>query len=506
METRRQLLNQVQIFNFVTAREAPTYRAILAVFKQARERYRVQLRPAEVLAGLKVGEWFYELGGPEVLDQRLDQLVEWGALDSAHDRDAVERIDDFYRRRLVYRLTTEGEAAHEATLRVEQVTGQSGALQSGMLERVRLALKRFAADADHPPATEVWSALTDLEAAFSSLTEQASRFIAELDRFVASSSLEDDLFLRHKEALLAYISGFIERLRLLSGEIVKQLQGFDAERRDGRFLLAVQAAELPPPLRADDDPQQRWLQERRQRWEGIERWFLPLSDTRSMVERLAEVAQRNVLALMRALRRMEERRRRPTDPGADFRRLAQWFAECKSDEEAHTLYLSAFGLSEARHFHLAEEDAELVRFDTSWWTAPPVEVPLYLRSQKRPTRTAGRASRARDHSRHRLALAAQVQAAQRARDASIHRIRRAEATHLSALGPLQSGDLEVLLELLSDALTGQRAKSGQYRATTRDGRWEVTLQPSPNGTLTTVHTPDGHMRCEDYLLQVQVAR
>ena len=64
----------------------------------------------------------------------------------------------------------------------------------------------------------------------------------------------------------------------------------------------------------------------------MRRWFLAEVGGTSTVDMLASVAHRNVLGLMRTLRRIEELRRRPTDSAADFRVLAEWFAQASSDD------------------------------------------------------------------------------------------------------------------------------------------------------------------------------
>jgi uncharacterized protein (TIGR02677 family) len=102
-------LNQVAAFRYVTVDNAPSYRAIIEAFFQARQHYVIELRPADVLDRLRSSGLFTpEIRTPEDLDRHLDALVGWGNLAAAHDATAVTRLEDFYRRRFLYHLTATG--------------------------------------------------------------------------------------------------------------------------------------------------------------------------------------------------------------------------------------------------------------------------------------------------------------------------------------------------------------------------------------------------------------
>src|SRR6266545_2188121 len=134
------LLDQVSAFRYVTAENAHSYRAIVQVFFEARERYEIELRPADVRDALARSGLHHDLATDAELDRHLDQLDGWGNLQRSHDTAAVARVEDFYRRRFLYRLTPVGEAAHKAVCEVEQTVGRSGALQTSMLVEIRDAL------------------------------------------------------------------------------------------------------------------------------------------------------------------------------------------------------------------------------------------------------------------------------------------------------------------------------------------------------------------------------
>jgi uncharacterized protein (TIGR02677 family) len=508
---RPRLLDAVSVFRYVTVDNAPNYRALLEVFVEAKERYLIELRPADVRDGLDrsglVFERASELEPERHLDQHLDQLAEWGNLQRAHDTAAVARVEDFYRRRFLYRLTPAGEAAHRAVREVEAAVGRSGALQTSMLVEVREALAAVTAAAGASDGAALVRALHRLHAAFESLTAEANLFLGELDRHAAAERVDEERFLAYKHALLAYLGRFVEDLRRLRPEIGDGLREAETLGPERFLPVAAAAANLPPPApgdRAGEDPRSRWVNDQRARWEGIRAWFSEAAPGGPRVERLHAAARAAVVKLTRSLERLVERRARPVDRAADFRTLARWFAACASDDEAHALWSTAFGLHPARHFTLEEDDPERVRPEASWWDAEPVDVPVRLRTHGAISR-AGRPPPALDFGDGRAWLAAVRRRERAAVDAALARFAGRGPLRLSALGALDGDELAELLALLDEALVAPRDEDGARRARTADGRLEIALSPPPRGEWVTIATPAGRLRCLDYGLEVSPA-
>jgi uncharacterized protein (TIGR02677 family) len=125
------------LFSHVTAEKASFYRAIMDIFATAKRQFRLHLRPDEVLLEAR---WPGERPPLEEVQQGLTQLVEWGNLQAQPDTARVASIEDFYRKRLLYRLTSGGEAV-EAGLRVFVSTlARRAELQSVALEDIRARL------------------------------------------------------------------------------------------------------------------------------------------------------------------------------------------------------------------------------------------------------------------------------------------------------------------------------------------------------------------------------
>ena len=502
----RRLLDAVGAFRYATADNAPSYRALLQVFWDAKQHYVIELRPAEVRERLDRSGLFHELAGEAELDRHLDQLANpaWGNLQRSHDTGSVTRVEDFYRRRYLYRLTPLGEAAHRAVAEVEATVGRSGALQTSMLVEIRDALEALLVSGHADDAPGMARALHRLGGAFTSLTEEANLFLGELDRHTSADRVEEDRFLAHKQALLAYLGKFVADLRRLTPEIADRVAQAEALGPERLLSLAATAAERPPALDGED-PVARWLADQRERWAGVRGWFTAAAGTAPRVERLQARAVESVVRLTRALARLNERRVRAVDRAADFRALAAWFTACADDAAAHALFAEAFGLSPARHFTLAEDDAERTRPSESWWSGAPVDVPVRLRTHGDVYR-AGRAPPALDFTDGRTWIAARRRRERAQVEAALSRFAGRGPLRLSELSRLATAELDQLLALLDEVLGAPREADGVQRARSADGRLSIELRPvGEAGAWVLLETPTGRLRCRDRILQVTPA-
>jgi uncharacterized protein (TIGR02677 family) len=501
----RRLLGRVDAFRYATAPNAPTYRAVLQVCADAMQRYVIELRPDEILRALREGGYVVEVDDVEALETNvLDQLVSWGNLAATADPAGVERLSDFYRRRLVYHLTDVGEAAHRAVTEVEATVGRAGSLQANMLVKIRDGLAALADAAPRRDPDELLRVLHDVNAAFETLTHEANRFMTDLGGMVAGGDDEDRgeddaRFIAYKQAVLAYISRFVEQLRRLAEEITANLAAVEAADVDALITVAATSADLPD-FDGDGSARHRWASEQRTRWQGVARWFTGDGVGEPTVERLAGFAVGAVLTLTRTLGRLNDRRGRAVDRTTDFVTLARWFTECDDDKAAHVLWRTAFGLHGARHTHLAEEDPERTATRTSWWDAEPVVVPTRLRTHGRAA-SGGRHPRAADFSSQRRWLAAKARREREQLEAAVARFAD-QPLRLSQLAELDAGELDLLLGLLDAALASPRDAEGARSTRTTDGRLHVRLSPPADGATCRLTTPDGALQAPDYRIHV----
>lgn len=498
------LLDQVDALRYVTAPNAPTYRAILHVCHAALQRYVIELRPHDILRDLQASAFVHEVADVEDLEVTyLANLVKWGNLAATADPTGVDRLEDFYRRRLVYHLTEVGEAAHRAVTTVEETVGRSGSLQTTMLGKIRDALHALAEAGPGAPPEQLLGLLHDLGTAFETLTHEANRFMTDLGRLVGDDRGEqasDVRFVTFKQAVLTYISRFVEQLRRIRDDVVTGLRAAETVDVDAMVTTASQSTDLPD-FDGDGSARRRWAEDQHRRWDGVRLWFLGDERTEPTVDRLAEFAVAAVLQLTRSLQRLNDQRGRPVDRTTDLLTLARWFAECDTDTDAHDLWYVAFGLHGARHLHLADEDPDTTSTRTSWWDADPVAVPTRLRTHGR-VGSPGRPPRVADHSRQRRWLAAKARRERAQLDAAIARFAGRGELTLSMVGDLDPEAFDLVLHLLDTALTAPTDPDGRRTARTIDGRLEVMLSRPPDGATCLVATQSGRLHAPDYRLTV----
>ncbi len=145
---------RAELFRHVTVDKAALYRAIMKAFAAAKRQFRLHLRPDEVRIE---AQWPGAPPALEEIQQALAQLVEWSNLQSQPDTARVSTLEDFYRARFLYSLTSGGEAVETGLAAFAQALARRGELQSVALEDIvgRVSALRTLADASPIDAAKV---------------------------------------------------------------------------------------------------------------------------------------------------------------------------------------------------------------------------------------------------------------------------------------------------------------------------------------------------------------
>lgn len=505
---------RLRVFSFVTEQNAGLYRAVLAAFVTAKERFRLHLRPGDVLVVVRADPNFSEqIPELNTIETALRTLSgEWGLLEAHPDTAAVATVEEFYRPRFLYRLTQQGAAAEQAVRLYEELCEQRGQLQTAALSDIRSLLSelRNVMDAEEPDAGKAYLTLDTLCTRFAQLTEQAQAFLSSLQRAIDLHGASLQAFVAYKDRLIDYLERFIQELLLSRLEIVEQLA--DAEAHGAARALALAAErQLVDALEPTEEERARALQRWQERWAGLRAWFVGEAGQRSQAEELRRHALAAIPALLSALSGLHDRRTRKSDRSADLRTLARWFAEAPSEEDAHRLWRAAFGLSPARHLRIDEEtlkdrDQHPVHGSTSFLNAPPLRIAPRLRSHgrtTRPGRPAAVIDRTQDKERLRLhaeAEAEELLAAQK-------RIARGERLRLSEFGRLDEMELRVLLDLLGEALAARAGEIGTVEVESSDGLLSIRLEPAPQtqgeDVEAVIESVIGTLRGPDYFVTIR---
>ena len=493
--------NTANLFRHVSAERAPAYRAVLAAFAAAKRQFRLHLRPDEVRAQ---ADW--PNGAAPSLDELqsiLGQLVEWGNLRAQADTARVATIEDFYRARFLYQLSREGEAVETGLAAFVAALSRRAELQTVALEDIQTqlaALQRLAEQEPRDPAA-IHQTLRELVNVFQGLADNAEDFMAGLARTVELQAADAAAVVAYKDRLIDYLERFIGDLVAVSGRIAETVLALEPPDELLELAAAREARDAAP---GDDDAAAHALNQARaawqERWAGLRGWFLRSDAGPSQAQRLRARARSAIPRLLSAIARVNERRTGRSDRAADYRALARWFAETRSNDECHRLWRAAFALSPARHLALAAETE--VAAATSWNAAPAIAIHPTLRERGRLP-TAGGPPRIRDRSAERAWLAHRIEAEAAQTRAARRRLATDRITRLSELGALDRHAFALFLEVLGEALAAMSHPEMRVERLTTDGSLAVTLEPIADAPIVELDSELGVFAGRDHWIHIR---
>lgn len=502
-------------FAYLSTPNAALYRRIMRALMAEKERFTVHVRPEQVCAALAVDG--KDPVDEEVVGEALERLAQpaWGNLLAFPDSSRVTALEDFYRRRMLYQLSHEGEAAERALAQYDAALGTRGALQSVALEDIAVLLTNLRDTvAAHVACEQVDAAvahqtLRSLRERFVELAENAVAFMGSMQRTIDLHDADVDAFLAYKEELIAYLERFIHDL-LTRGAWIAELLGAIPET--GVRLLADIAADresadaAPGAVETERARVRRtWLRQ----WSGLAEWFVSTPERESEAKLLRARARAAIPALLAVVRALHEKSGGRTDRTQDFLTLAKWFAALPTDADRHRLWRSAFGLAPVRHLSVtaATEDAwaeaELGN-TTPWAQAPPLEISPQLRRSGSYERR-GKAARVTDRTEAKRMLTERARQEAEQTTAARRQILTDGPRRLSAFGTLEPGAFTLFLGLLGDALAAMGPQASTAQVHTSDGELTVTLTRIPGAGTMVLSTPDGDLTGPDHLVDIASA-
>jgi uncharacterized protein (TIGR02677 family) len=496
------------VFAHLNTEKAAQYRAILRVFAQAKTRFALQLRPQDVATHLHASN---TNGAPPVdaagIDAALQQLCAWGNLEAHPDTTDVATVDEFYRPRYQYQLTSAGAAAEQALAVFEESIQEPGELQSAALDDIRLLLQELARLTESAETDErhVHRTMTALRMRFDELTSKSQAFIGSLQRTIDLHGIDIEAFLAYKEMLIGYLERFIGELVVAADEIGDLLRRIDEDRLPdllGQTARRDLADALSPSTADYEAARELW----RSRWDGLKAWFIGVDGRPSQAELLRARARASIPALLIAVAGINDRRLARSDRSADLRTLARWFAQTDSDADAHRLWRAAFGLAPARHLQINEEtldrfEARPISTNTSWLDAPPLRISPRLRKTGRHTRR-GRLNHVIDRSREKALLAEAAETEARQIAAAQTRLAEHHPTRLSEIGDLEWDEFRLFLDLLGQALAAKVRDDETVEAVSGDGALRITLAPTGDDGIAVIRTSRGEFRGPDHFITI----
>jgi uncharacterized protein (TIGR02677 family) len=242
-------------------------------------------------------------------------------------------------------------------------------------------------------------------------------------------------------------------------------------------------------------------------WLRFSKWFISEPGRRSSAEVLREHLRSVLPALLTVITTCNDRRIRRIDRSNDFRVLARWFAEADSDAAAHRLWRAVFGLSPARHLMINEatlDDFEAQHFsaNTSWRDAPPLRLQTSVRDYTSSAQAGGLTYLIdRSTEKKKLAAAAHEEAL-RILNAQ-GRFGTGDRIRLSQLDELESGEFDLLLDILAEAVSARVLPTEPVEIFSSDGCLKIKLEPTGDGRQASVLTADGVFAGPDHWITIE---
>ncbi|MGJ3241655.1 MAG: TIGR02677 family protein [Opitutales bacterium] len=495
-------------FAHLQADKAELYRAILELFVAEKEHFTIALRPGEILDALRRRDHgLFSEPSLDEIESALGQLADWGNLEATPDQQDATTVEDFYRVKFLYQLSHAGEAAEHALAVFDEHLRRPGELQTAALHEIieLLEVVRTMADGDAPDPAKAHHHLRTLSERFAELTSRAQTFIRGVQRTVDLHEMNLEAFLAYKEKLIEYLERFLRELIVATNRIVHILLsveggGLDALLRAAADRETVDALDRSPETVAAAEA--RW----RERWQGLRRWFVNETGP-SQAELLRSRARSAIPALLATVSNLNDRRTRRTDRAADCLALARLFARAATEDDAHRLWRSAFGLHASRHLRIDPEtldarDQHREGPRTSWLEGVPLQISPRLRKSGRVAARGGARSIV-DRRREREALERLAAEESRQIEAAREQLVRDRPLRLSEMQTLGPHAFDLFLDLLGEALNRKTHAAAEVETVSSDGSLRIRLALVDGGGIATLRTEHGDFQGRDHWIHIR---
>jgi uncharacterized protein (TIGR02677 family) len=428
----------------------------------------------------------------DTVEDRCDSLVRWGNLVRSVRDARVRTIADWQRARTRYQISKLGGRVHRQVEELLATTEGAREVARELLAGTadRLALIRDLATAEPADPERLAAEVTTLFGNQRVFLDSLADFYAYLATVLSRYDLAGEEYAAFKGVLLDYVDLLGSDVGRHAPLVVDRL----AELQPHVPGIVAQLSGLPGlgggtlverlPGRSEQD------------WVEFAGWFTA-GEGRSGPERLRAAAEQALGQLLTNAKRMVSAAGTGLSRRDDLLRLATVFDRCPDDETAHRIWAATFGAAPARHLSLGPEDDDgRIPPSTSWWDAPPVDVPVSVREQgDRAAR--GRSARVPDPGLDRERLLAEAEAERAAL--------RAAAAELSAAGRLDGARLspaarDLLLDQLAAVIAVDQLLAEPAQRSDVDLGLTLLVEP---GADTVIDSPDGRTTVHGLALSVE---
>ena len=135
-------LRRHSVLRYASVEEAESYRRIMRVLFLEHQAFGLRLRPTQVAERLAAR--YGRRMDPALLEDRLAQLVSWGAIEQEHDASLAASAQEWRRNRFTFDVTPAGRLTEELLARLDGLGREHAVLDGQRIPAIREALDRLA--------------------------------------------------------------------------------------------------------------------------------------------------------------------------------------------------------------------------------------------------------------------------------------------------------------------------------------------------------------------------
>jgi uncharacterized protein (TIGR02677 family) len=382
---------------YLTAQNVHRYRTILRHFYRHHQQLNYWLTLEDILSFM-TSEPSFAAYNREQCEQDLNALVGWKNLLATQDVGKVQTIEEFKNRRFRYQLSSYTIEIERLTIKLESISGVGGSLEANLFERIAERLRQMSG-VSRQTGGSMHSWWQDLSVDFQRLNDNATDYIASLQRGKLDELLNTQAFLVYKDGIIEYLRSFIRELQRFGPTIESLLQQISPDEA-GIVLDAVITYEKDIPRIDQEIDLDELTGEIYGQWSSLNAWFCGSPRRESEAARLLGITNSIIRRLTRLAYRLAETQNSLVSRHRECLHLAHLFARCPNIEEAHRLSAAVLGPAHTRHLW-----GEFERHTDSnlqdVWEEPPAIIPIKprVRGFRERLQTEGIRSRAEEKKR-----------------------------------------------------------------------------------------------------------
>ena len=499
-----------QVLSYAIGDGAENHRRIMRVLYLEHQAFGLRLRPAQVADRLR--ERYAQSIDIDWLEQRLDALKRWGAVERDHDASLASSAAEWRRNRYTYEVTSAGRLTEELLYRLDALGEEIGRLDAARLPSISEALSRLAQELarEEPEGAKLRELFERLLTEVEALHVGALAFMRSLGELMRTvEQIGEDEFERGKGALLEHLQGFRRSRAQHSSEILELLEQIEqdgAKQLVARIIATEEFVQMPGGASVEEQRASRSA-ELFERWGGLRAWFVGDQDSNSPWRALNDQVVDAIRAVLAIAERLIERHSQRVDRARVLLHLAAHVAAAPPGEPTAWLR-AAIGLRTPRHVGVPEADPEQVvdRGRTSWLRAPPAPVVAHLRTPGARKPGGGRGAPIVDLGEGRLRFQERREAERRELEALLTRLSARGPIKLSGIERVEANEFRHVLGWLGRAYETPPGTDGARRASSLDGRAAIVLHPPPNPQRerTLLRAPHGTLELPDFHIEVLI--